>query len=73
MASLGGIATISGSAVGAFFFILLEFYLIEAGLLNWVFLVFSLLLIIVVRFAENGILRPMLERIKSLWDVLSGK
>lgn len=73
MASLGGVATISGAAVGAFFFILLEFFLIEAGLLNWVYLVFSIILIIIVRFAENGILRPALERIKDLWDVLLGK
>lgn len=73
MASLGGVATISGSAVGAFFFILLEFFLIEAGFLNWVYLLFSIILIIVVRFAERGILKPMLERIKDLWDVLLAK
>ncbi|MFX1500730.1 MAG: branched-chain amino acid ABC transporter permease [Promethearchaeota archaeon] len=73
MASLGGVATISGSAMGAFFFVLVEFYLIQAQLGDWVYLTFSIILIIVVRFAENGILRPTLERIKSLWDVLSGK
>ncbi len=73
MASLGGVATISGSAVGAFFFILLEFFLIEAGFLNWVYLVFSVILILVVRFAENGILKPVLENLKDLWDVLLGK
>ncbi len=71
--SFGGVATITESAMGSFFFILLEFFLIEAGFLNWVYLVFSLLLIIVVRFAENGILKPMLERLKDLWDVLLGK
>ncbi|MHA2283251.1 MAG: branched-chain amino acid ABC transporter permease [Promethearchaeota archaeon] len=73
MASLGGLATISGSAVGAFFFIILEFTLIEAGLLNWVQLLFAIILIIVVRFTERGILQPALEKIKDLWDILLGK
>jgi branched-chain amino acid transport system permease protein len=73
MASLGGLATISGSAVGAFFFIFLEFVLIEAGLLNWVQLIFAIILIVVVRFSERGILQPALERLKDLWDVLLGK
>lgn len=73
MASLGGLATISGSAVGAFFFIFLEFVLIEAGLLNWVQLIFAIILIVVVRFSVRGILQPALERLKDLWDVLLGK
>ncbi|MFX0080677.1 MAG: branched-chain amino acid ABC transporter permease [Candidatus Hodarchaeota archaeon] len=73
MASLGGLATISGSALGAFFFIFLEFALIEAGLLNWVQLLFALILIIVVRFSERGILQPALEYLKDLWDILLGK
>ena len=73
MASLGGLATISGSAVGAFFFIFLEFGLIEAGLLNWVQLLFAIILIVVVRFAERGILRPALEYLKDFWDIILGK
>ncbi|MHA1274677.1 MAG: branched-chain amino acid ABC transporter permease [Promethearchaeota archaeon] len=73
MASLGGIATISGAALGAFFFIILEYVLIQLGLETWVFLIFSLILIIVIRFAENGILRPLIERLKELWDVLLGR
>ncbi|KKM90784.1 hypothetical protein LCGC14_1235150 [marine sediment metagenome] len=73
MASLGGLATISGSALGAFFFIFLEFALIEAGYDIYVQLIFALILIIVVRFAQNGILRPVIERLKDLWDVLLGR
>ncbi len=73
MASLGGVATISGSAVGAFFFIFLEYALIQAELLNWVQLIFAIILIVVVRFSERGILRPALEYLKDLWDILAGK
>lgn len=73
MASLGGIATISGSALGAFFFIFLEFALIEAGYGIYVQLIFAVILILVVRFAENGILKPVVERLKDVWDVVMGR
>ncbi|MFX1240492.1 MAG: branched-chain amino acid ABC transporter permease [Promethearchaeota archaeon] len=73
MASLGGLTSISGSALGAFFFIFLEYSLIQIGFENYVFLIFALILIIVVRFAEHGILKPILERLKDLWDVLLGR
>jgi len=73
MASLGGLTTISGSALGAFFFIFLEYSLIQIGFENYVFLIFSIILIIVVRFAEHGILRPVLERLKDMWDILLGR
>ncbi|MFX0009971.1 MAG: branched-chain amino acid ABC transporter permease [Candidatus Hermodarchaeota archaeon] len=73
MASLGGLTTISGSSLGAFFFIFLEFILIEAGATLYVQLIFAIILIIVVRFAEHGILKPVVERIKDFWDVLLGR
>ena len=73
MASLGGLATISGSALGAFFFIFVEYILIELGAMDYVQLIFALTLILVVRFADRGILKPTLERLKDLWDVLLGK
>lgn len=73
MASLGGLTTISGSSLGAFFFIFLEFILIEAGATLYVQLIFAIILIIVVRFAEHGILKPVVERIKDLWDILLGR
>ncbi len=83
MASLGGLTTITGAALGAFFFIFLEYILIEIGVIEignliidvslWKFAIFALILIIVVRFAERGILRPILEHLKDLWDVLMGR
>ena len=73
MASLGGLTTIRGSALGAFFFIFLEYSLIIAGVEIYVNLIFALLLILVVRFSEHGILKPLLERIKDVWDVLLGR
>jgi branched-chain amino acid transport system permease protein len=83
MASLGGLTTITGAALGAFFFIFLEYALVEVGVIEiggfvfdvglWKFAIFALILIVVVRFAERGILRPMLERLKDLWDVLMGR
>jgi branched-chain amino acid transport system permease protein len=73
MASLGGLTTISGSALGAFFFIFLEYALIEAGLEIYVQFIFAIVLMIVVRFAENGILKPIVEHLKDLWDVLLGR
>ncbi len=73
MASLGGLTTISGSALGAFFFIFLEYILIEAGAEIYVQVSFALILILVVRFAERGILKPILEHLKDIWDVLLGR
>jgi branched-chain amino acid transport system permease protein len=83
MASLGGLTTITGAALGAFFFIFLEYALIEIGVIEignfvldiglWKFAIFALILIVVVRFAERGILRPILEHLKDLWDVLLGR
>lgn len=73
MASLGGLTTIRGSALGAFFFVFLEYSLIAAGAEIYVNLIFAVILILVVRFSEHGILKPMLERIKDLWDLLLGR
>jgi branched-chain amino acid transport system permease protein len=73
MASLGGITSIRGSALGAFFFIFLEYSLIAAGAELYVYLIFAVILIVVIRFAEHGILRPILEHLKDLWDFLLGR
>jgi len=73
MASLGGLTTISGSALGAFFFIFLEYVLIEVGADLYVHLVFAIILIIVVRFSEHGIVKPIIEHLKDVWDVLLGR
>ena len=71
MASLGGLATISGSALGAFFFIFLGEILRPTG--DFSILIFAVILIIIVRFAEHGILKPVLERLKDLFDLLVGR
>ncbi len=71
MASLGGIATISGSALGAFYFWIFSEIFSEWPEVS-VF-IFSIMLILVIRFSEHGILNPILERLKDLWDVLLGK
>lgn len=73
MASLGGLTTITGSALGAFFFIFLEYSLIVSGAETYVNLIFAVILILVVRFSEHGILKPILERLKDIWDVLLGR
>ena len=72
MASLGGLTTITGATLGAFFFIFLEYALIEIGVINigaftfdvglWKFAIFSIVLIVVFRFADCGIVRQTLER-----------
>ncbi len=83
MAALGGIATISGSALGAFTFILLNeiFRVVEdvdptnpfiAAIANSSF-VFSIMLIIIIRFVSQGILRSALEKLKDFWDILLGR
>ncbi|MFX1566732.1 MAG: branched-chain amino acid ABC transporter permease [Promethearchaeota archaeon] len=83
MASLGGLTTITGAALGSFFFIFLEYILIEIGVIQigtfvfdvgmWKFAIFAVILIVVVRFAEQGILRPIVEHLRDLWDVLMGR
>jgi ABC-type branched-subunit amino acid transport system permease subunit len=73
MASLGGLTTITGSALGAFFFIFLEYSLIVSGAETYVNLIFAVILILVVRFSEHGILKPILERLKDMWDILLGR
>ncbi len=73
MASLGGITTIRGSAIGAFFFVFVEYALISLGAEAYVHLIFALILILVIRFAEHGIFRPIIEHLKDLWDILLGR
>lgn len=69
--AVGGIATISGSAIGAFIFVFSGEFLRET--LDVSLLIFSIILILFVRFAEHGLLKPTLERIQELWDILLGR
>lgn len=69
--AIGGIATISGSAIGAFIFVFTGELLRET--LDLSFLIFSVILILFIRFAEHGLLKPTLERIQELWDIILGR
>ncbi|MFW9951177.1 MAG: branched-chain amino acid ABC transporter permease [Candidatus Thorarchaeota archaeon] len=82
IAALGGLTTISGSALGAFIFIFLSEalrYLEDIPFIGVIgaymepLFIFSVFLIIVIRFAEHGLLKPALERFKDLWDALLGR
>ena len=80
MTAIGGIGAISGSGLGAFIFFFLEAILIDLGspttgeltFLDPVF-IFSIILILIIRFADMGLLRPALEHLKDLWDLLLGR
>jgi len=82
MAAVGGLATISGAALGAFIFVFLGEILrllgdipqLEAlgGFAEPIF-IFSILLILIIRFAEHGLLKPILERLQDLWDLVLGR
>ncbi len=82
MAAIGGLATISGAALGAFLFVFLGEILrllgdipaldVFGGFTEPIF-IFSILLIVIIRFAEHGLLQPVLERIQDVWDLLLGR
>ncbi len=71
MASIGGIATIYGSIIGAFLYVLLGEYL--RFLAETALLIFATLLILVVRFADQGVMNPFLNRLQEQWDKLRGR
>ncbi|MFW9861970.1 MAG: branched-chain amino acid ABC transporter permease [Candidatus Thorarchaeota archaeon] len=70
MASIGGIATIYGSIIGAFLFIILSELLRPLAAAS--LLIFATLLILIVRFAEEGVMNPVLERVQELYDKIRG-
>ncbi|TFF63664.1 MAG: branched-chain amino acid ABC transporter permease, partial [Promethearchaeota archaeon] len=71
MASIGGVGTITGSALGAFLFICLGELLRDFA--QYALLIFSIIFILIVRFADEGILKPVVENLKDLWDLVVGK
>jgi branched-chain amino acid transport system permease protein len=82
MVAIGGIATLSGSALGAFIFVFLGEILrllgdipaleVLGGFAEPIF-VFSILLILIIRFAEHGVLSTLLEKLQTLWDIVLGR
>jgi len=68
MAAIGGMVTIYGSVIGAFLFTLLSEFL--RPLAAAALLIFATLLILIVRFAEEGVMNPFLERVQDVWDFI---
>ena len=83
MACIGGIALISGAVFGAYFFIVLIQILEEVIstflpafsdlFTNMSVFLFAIILLLVVRFTERGLMTPAIEQSKNLWDLLLGK
>jgi branched-chain amino acid transport system permease protein len=84
MAALGGIATITGSVLGAFTWVILSQVLLELSSLDVAdnpilaafttpAFVFSIMLILIIRFVSQGILSIALEKLKEGWDKLLGR
>lgn len=71
MAALGGIGTIVGAGLGSFIFWLL--YELLRDFAGMSVFILSIILIIIIRFAEEGLLKPALEHLKDLWDLLIGR
>jgi branched-chain amino acid transport system permease protein len=71
MASIGGIASISGSIIGAFIFVVLSELLRPLAAIA--LLIFATILIFIVRFAEEGIMSPIGEKLEELWDIIRGR
>jgi len=68
MAAIGGMVTIYGSVIGAFLFTLLSEFLRPLAAAS--LLIFAALLILIIRFAEEGVMNPFLERVQDLWDMI---
>jgi len=81
---LGGIASISGSVMGAFTFVFLvriisEFFslLFPIELMTYIdtfaIVAFAIILVLIIRFSQHGIFEPIIKNAKKLWDILLGK
>lgn len=81
---LGGIATISGSVMGAFAFVFLVRIIGEVFSLvfplefmtyidTFAIVAFAIILVIIIRFSQHGILEPIIKNTKKFWDILLGK
>ncbi len=68
MAAIGGMVTIYGSVIGAFLFTVLSEIL--RPLAAAAVLIFAAVLILIIRFADEGVMNPFLERVQDLWDLI---
>jgi len=71
MAAIGGMVTIYGSVIGAFLFTLLSEFLRPLAAAS--LLIFASVLIIIIRFSEEGVMNPFLERVQDFWDMIRRK
>jgi branched-chain amino acid transport system permease protein len=71
LASIGGLATITGSIIGSFLFWILSELM--RPLAAAALLIFATALILIVRFAEEGVMNPVVERIQEYWDKFRGR
>lgn len=81
---LGGIATISGSVMGAFTFVFLVQIIGEVFsavfpiefmtyIDTFALVAFAIILLLIIRFSEFGILEPLIKNTKKFYDILLGK
>ncbi|MHA2234857.1 MAG: branched-chain amino acid ABC transporter permease [Candidatus Thorarchaeota archaeon] len=68
MASIGGIGTITGSLIGSFLFVILSELL--RPLAAAAVLIFATILILIIRFAEEGVSNPLMERLQDVYDMI---
>ena len=68
MAAIGGMVTIYGSVIGAFLFTVLSELLRPLAAAS--LLIFATILILIIRFAEEGVMNPVLERLQDVWDLI---
>ncbi len=72
MSSIGGLGTVSGGVFGAYFFVLVnDLALSEFEYVS--LLIFAIILILVLKFTERGLLEPAVRRSRQFLDILLGK
>jgi len=68
MASIGGIGTITGAIIGSFLFVILSEIL--RPLAAAAMFIFATILILIIRFADEGVTNPLLERLQDVYDMI---
>ncbi len=87
LVTIGGLTTISGAILGAFVYqiydliiayvvelrVIIENPALHQFLVMSPTLLFGILILLIIRFAPNGTMNPMLDKLKKVWDLISGK
>jgi branched-chain amino acid transport system permease protein len=69
MAIVGGVESLVGAAIGAFFLEILSEYLRAYG--EWRLVILGLIILLTIRFAPNGLIFPIGRLLRLLWQRLS--